>query len=76
MNDHEITSGILDSQHLQRDAGLVIAEEQHPVWFGRIIGWRLHEGQPTMADDKLDLVIGYPMPAGRLQDPDRQRRTP
>lgn len=37
MDHDKIASGVFDRQHLQGDAGLVIAEDEHPIGFGRIV---------------------------------------
>ncbi len=75
MNDHQLAARSLDRKDFDCNAGVVIAEEHPAVWFGRIIRWRHIEGQAAMPNDIANLIITYAVPAGGLENSDRQRVT-
>lgn len=52
MDHDKIASGVFDRQRLQGDAGLVIAEDEHPIGFGRIVrgGWTKAKPQWPMTN--------------------------
>ena len=75
MNDHQLAARSLDRKDFDCNAGVVIAEEHPAVWFGWIIRWRLIEGQAAMPNDVANLIITYAVPAGGLENSDRQRLT-
>jgi hypothetical protein len=76
VDHHEIPSLILDCKYLDWHSGLVIAEDQQPIWFDRIVRRRLFKGQTAMSDDIANLVVGDSMLTSGFENPDWQSHTP
>lgn len=76
MDDNQLSPRSLECENLDGNTGLVITEEQAAIRLRWIVRWRLVEGQTAVPDDIPNLIIAYAMPAGGLQNPDRQLQPP
>jgi hypothetical protein len=76
VNDDQLSARSLDCENLDGNTRLIVTEEQAAIRFRWIVWWRLVEGQAAVSDDLPNLIIAYAMPAGGLQNPDRQLPSP